>query len=81
MDERRLTQIDEVSIKEEMMEVAEAYVRDHMPEKERMTARFLPFYRALHMRAARTDVPASFSPVRLACACMSAPLRHTFACD
>ena len=64
-----------------MMEVAEGYVRDHMPEKERMTARFLPFYRALHMRAATTDVPASHAPVRLACRCMSAPLRHTFSCS
>ena len=81
MDERRLTTIDEAEIKREMMEVAEGYVRDHMPEKERMTARFLPFYRALHMRAATTDVPASHAPVRLACRCMSAPLRHTFSCS
>lgn len=81
MDERRLTMIDEAAIKAEMMEVAEAYVRDHMPDKERMAARFLPYYRALHMRAAQTDVPASLAPVRIACGCMSAPLRHTFTCD
>lgn len=80
MDERRLTKIDEEAIKAEMMEVAEAYVRDHMPEKERMASRFLPFYRALHMRAAQTDVPASTAPVRIACGCMSQPLRHTFSC-
>jgi hypothetical protein len=64
-----------------MMEVAESYLRDHLPEMERMAARFLPFYRALHMRAAQTDVPASLAPVRIACGCMSAPLRHTFTCD
>lgn len=81
MDERRLTMIDEETIKAEMIEVADAYVRDHMPEKEKMAAKYLPFYRALHMRAAQTDIPASLAPVRLACGCMPAPLRHTFTCD
>jgi 5-methylthioadenosine/S-adenosylhomocysteine deaminase len=76
MDERALTKIDEAAIKAEMIEVATAFVRDHMPRMERMAARFLPYYRAAHMRAAATDVPASRAPVRLPCGC-HAGFRHT----
>jgi 5-methylthioadenosine/S-adenosylhomocysteine deaminase len=76
MDERVLTGIDEAAIKAEMIEVATAFVRDHMPRMERMAARFLPYYRAAHMRAASTDVPASRTPVRLPCGC-HAGFRHT----
>jgi 5-methylthioadenosine/S-adenosylhomocysteine deaminase len=76
MDERVLTKIDEAAIKAEMIEVATAFVRDHMPRMERMAARFLPYYRAPHMRAAATDVPASRAPVRLPCGC-HAGFRHT----
>jgi 5-methylthioadenosine/S-adenosylhomocysteine deaminase len=76
MEERVLTKIDEASIKAEMIEVATAFVRDHMPRMERMAARFLPYYRAAHMRAASTDVPASRAPVRLPCGC-HAGFRHT----
>ena len=49
-----------------------------MPRMEQMTARFLPYYRAIHMRAAVTDVPASHAPVRLPCGC-HAGFRHTLA--
>jgi 5-methylthioadenosine/S-adenosylhomocysteine deaminase len=76
MEERVLTKIDEASIKAEMIEVATAFVRDHMPRMESMAARFLPYYRAAHMRAASTDVPASRAPVRLPCGC-HAGFRHT----
>ncbi len=76
MEERVLTKIDEAAIKAEMIEVATAFVRDHMPRMERMAARFLPYYRAAHMRAASTDVPASRAPVRLPCGCR-AGFRHT----
>jgi 5-methylthioadenosine/S-adenosylhomocysteine deaminase len=76
MDERVLTKIDEAAIKAEMIEVANAFLRDHMPRMERMAARFLPYYRAAHMRAAATEVPASRAPVRLPCGC-HAGLRHT----
>jgi 5-methylthioadenosine/S-adenosylhomocysteine deaminase len=76
MEERVLTKIDEAAIKAEMIEVATAFVRDHMPLMERMAAKFLPYYRAAHMRAASTDVPASRAPVRLPCGC-HAGFRHT----
>jgi 5-methylthioadenosine/S-adenosylhomocysteine deaminase len=80
MEERVLTRIDEAALKAEMIEVATAFVRDHMPTMERMAARFLPYYRAAHMRAAATDVPASRAPVRLPCGC-HAGFRHTLTCD
>jgi 5-methylthioadenosine/S-adenosylhomocysteine deaminase len=76
MEERALTRIDEAALKAEMIETATAFVRDNMPRMERMTARFLPYYRAIHMRAAVTDVPASRAPVRLPCGC-HAGFRHT----
>jgi 5-methylthioadenosine/S-adenosylhomocysteine deaminase len=78
MEERALTRIDEAALKAEMIETATAFVRDNMPRMERMTARFLPYYRAIHMRAAVTDVPASHAPVRLPCGC-HAGFRHTLA--
>jgi 5-methylthioadenosine/S-adenosylhomocysteine deaminase len=76
MEERRLTRIDEAALKAEMIEAAAAFVRDHMPLMERTAARFLPYYRAAHMRAAATDVPASRAPVRLPCGCHPG-FRHT----
>jgi 5-methylthioadenosine/S-adenosylhomocysteine deaminase len=80
MEERVLTRIDEAALKAEMIEVASAFVRDHMPNMERMAARFLPYYRAAHMRAAATDVPASRAPVRLPCGCHPG-FRHTLTCN
>ena len=53
-----------------------AIARRAYGEVERMAARFLPYYRAPHMRAAATDVPASRAPVRLPCGC-HAGFRHT----
>jgi 5-methylthioadenosine/S-adenosylhomocysteine deaminase len=79
MEERALTKIDEAAIKAEMIEAATAFVRDRMPLMERMAARFVPYYRAAHMRAAATDVPASRAPVRLPCGC-HAGFRHTGGC-
>jgi 5-methylthioadenosine/S-adenosylhomocysteine deaminase len=78
MEERRLMRIDEAALKAEMIETATAFVRDHMPLMERMAARFLPYYRAAHLRAAVTDVPASRAPVRLPCGCHPG-FRHTLA--
>src|SRR6266446_333158 len=76
MDERVLTLVDEAALKAEMIEAANAYVRDNAANMERLAARFYPYYRAAHMRAAATDVPASRAPVRLPCGCCTA-LRHT----
>ncbi len=76
MDERVLTRIDEAAIKAEMIATAEAYVRDNMAHMEKLAARYHPYYRAAHMRAAVTDVPASRAPVRLPCGC-HAGFRHT----
>ena len=80
MDERVLTRIDEAALKAEMIEAANAYVRDNAANMERLAARFYPYYRAAHMRAAATDVPASWAPVRLPCGCHTA-LRHTLTCE
>jgi 5-methylthioadenosine/S-adenosylhomocysteine deaminase len=80
MDERVLTRIDEAALKAEMIEAANAYVRDNAATMERLAARFYPYYRAAHMRAAATDVPASRAPVRLPCGCCTA-LRHTLTCE
>jgi 5-methylthioadenosine/S-adenosylhomocysteine deaminase len=80
MEERALTRIDEAALKAEMIETATAFVRDRMPEMERMAARFLPYYRAAHMRAGVTDVPASRAPVRLPCGCHPG-FRHTLICS
>jgi 5-methylthioadenosine/S-adenosylhomocysteine deaminase len=79
MDERVLTRIDEAALKAEMIEAANAYVRDNVATMERLAARFYPYYRAAHMRAAATDVPASRASVRLPCGCSTA-LRHTLTC-
>ena len=80
MDERVLTLVDEAALKAEMIEAANAYVRDNAANMERLAARFYPYYRAAHMRAAATDVPASRAPVRLPCGCCTA-LRHTLTCE
>jgi 5-methylthioadenosine/S-adenosylhomocysteine deaminase len=80
MEERVLSKIDEPALKTLMIETATAFVRDRMPHMERMAARFLPYYRAAHMRAAVTDVPASRAPVRLPCGC-HAGFRHTLRCS
>jgi 5-methylthioadenosine/S-adenosylhomocysteine deaminase len=69
MEERVLTRIDEAAIKAEMIATAEAYMRDNMAHMEKLAARYHPYYRAAHMRAAVTDVPASRAPVRLPCGC------------
>ena len=80
MDERALTRIDEAAIKAEMIEAANAYVRDNMANMEKLAARFHPYYRAAHMRAALTNVPASRAPVRLPCGCHPG-FRHTLTCE
>jgi 5-methylthioadenosine/S-adenosylhomocysteine deaminase len=80
MDERVLTRIDEAALKAEMIETAGAYVRDNAANMDRLAARFHPYYRAAHMRAAVTDVPASRAPVRLPCGCHPG-FRHTLTCE
>jgi 5-methylthioadenosine/S-adenosylhomocysteine deaminase len=80
MDERVLARIDEAALKAEMSEAANAYVRDNAANMEGLAARFRPYYRAVHMRAAATDVPASCAPVRLPCGCRTA-FRHTLTCE
>lgn len=77
MRERVLTGIDEGALKQEIRAEAERYARDHVPLMEAAAQRFAPYFRAAHLRAAATDVPASHAPVRLSCGCTAHPLRHT----
>ena len=69
MLERELTLIDEVSIKAEIREEAERYLRDHVPLMERQAVRFESYYRAAHLRAAGIRVPADAAPIRVGCTC------------
>ncbi|WP_395819893.1 amidohydrolase family protein [Devosia sp.] len=76
MLERELTTIDEVSIKAEIREEAERYLRDHVPLMELQAAKYESYYRAAHMRAAGIPVPADGAPIRVGCTChpVSMPL-------
>ncbi len=81
MRERVLTSINEGVLKEEIRAEAERYMRDHVPVMEAAARRFEPYWRKAHLRAALTDIPASHAPVRLACGCLSHPLRHSFTAE